>query len=192
MPNWCNNNLTVVDRLTKTFEKTFKDYLSKDEHGDFLLDFEKVIPYPKCIKESNQLWEFSKDDKMSADERGKLIEEAKKKNTKECGFESWYEWCVQKWGTKWNCCDPTLTEDGITFTTAWSPPIPVIVELAKLTKTNLRLTYIEEGCGFCGELLANADGTFTDNCYEIPKAPQDLLDELGYEEWVWQDDEDEE
>ena len=182
MPNWCSNTLEVTDS-NEPFNKLVAKYLSQ-ENGEDMLDFEKVIPYPKCLKESNSLWEFNKDEKTPWEERNKLIEEAKKNNIKECGFESWYEWCVENWGTKWNSCDGNVTEYGAFFMTAWSPPIPVIRELSTLIKHDLRLIYIEEGCGFCGEYIAKADGSVIDNYYEsVNDAPQDLLDELGYEPW---------
>lgn len=48
--------------------------------------------------------------------------------------QTWYEWSIQNWGTKWNSygysesCDNC--EDGIRFQTAWSAPHPVIEKLA--------------------------------------------------------------
>jgi hypothetical protein len=30
-------------------------------------------------------------------------------------------WCV--WGTKWNSYDGNVTDEGISFNTAWSPPV---------------------------------------------------------------------
>lgn len=95
----------------------------------------------------------------------------------------WYDWCVSNWGTKWNADTYNVSDEGISLGTAWSPPMPVIAELAKLVQKDLRLIYIEEGMGFCGEFLANSDGSTEDNCYDISDAPEDLLNELGYEEW---------
>lgn len=55
---------------------------------------------------------------------------------RETGHESWYEWCNEKWGTKWNAYSCTVVEhkegaSAFKFETAWSPPIPVFKELAK-------------------------------------------------------------
>jgi len=55
---------------------------------------------------------------------------------RETGHESWYEWCNEHWGTKWNAysCRAIEHKDGVsvvTFETAWSPPTPVLRELAK-------------------------------------------------------------
>jgi hypothetical protein len=102
---------------------------------------------------------------------------------KKYGADNWYDWSLQNWGTKWNCSDAFINESGMSFTTAWSPPLPVIAVLAKKLNKDLRMTYIEVGMAFCGEFIAYADGTSEDAEYDISNAPQELLDEVGYEEW---------
>ncbi len=92
-------------------------------------------------------------------------------------------WRNGNWGTKWNSYDGNVTEEGIGFNTAWSPPTLVIAELAKKIKKPLRLIYDEPNMDFCGEVLAQADGSYTDNCYS-PRtdAPDDLRDDLMIDE----------
>ena len=93
------------------------------------------------------------------------------------------EWANANWGTKWNSYEGNVTEDGISFNTAWSPPSPVIGALAKLIGKPLRLIYDESGMDFCGEILANPDGTYTDSCYSPRSdAPDDLRDDLMIDE----------
>ena len=49
------------------------------------------------------------------------------------GAPTWYRWCLDHWGTKWNAYE--LHEDGpdqIRFQTAWSSPAPIITKLAKM------------------------------------------------------------
>lgn len=53
-------------------------------------------------------------------------------NIVEHGSPTWYEWCAENWGTKWNAqtCGGYTQEDGhgvITFDTAWSG-VPKIIE----------------------------------------------------------------
>lgn len=48
-------------------------------------------------------------------------------NLEKYGFKTWYEWSVQKWGTKWNGCEYSFQngKDGETilkFQTAWCSP----------------------------------------------------------------------
>lgn len=46
---------------------------------------------------------------------------------------TWYEWCNENWGTKWNSCNNNsdLETRTIIFSTAWSCPIPIVIALAK-------------------------------------------------------------
>ena len=48
-------------------------------------------------------------------------------NIEKHGFQSWYEWSIANWGTKWNACAVVIhncDDDfvSIYFETAWSPP----------------------------------------------------------------------
>ena len=55
------------------------------------------------------------------------------------GHDSWYTWCIQHWGTKWNACrahiDSTGLEAGsieIAFETAWSAPLPIFYKMREM------------------------------------------------------------
>ena len=188
MPNHCTNLLSCTSG--KNIGEIIKPYLTDDGKN---IDFNKILPMPKGIlktlKEST-IEEITK--KRTPEE-----EEARKKNTealheqnmKDYGYGSWYDWCVANWDTKWNAYSCWTLEDDsfndiedlsdIGFQTAWSPPINVIRELAKLTGESLRMSYYDEGWMFGGEYLVNADGSETDNCYEdIDDCPEHLREEL--------------
>lgn len=104
-------------------------------------------------------------------------------NLKNHGFESWYDWSIANWGTKWNSYDARPLENGMSFDTAWSPPLPVIAALSKLTQKSFILEYLEEGAGFIGRFSASPQG-YADECYNLDKAPDELKDSLGYEEYI--------
>lgn len=92
-------------------------------------------------------------------------------------------WADQHWGTKWNSYDGNVQDEGMSFYTAWSPPAPVIGALAKLINKPLRLLYDEGGMDFCGEVLAQPDGTYTDTCYSPrSEAPEELKEDLMIDE----------
>ena len=66
-------------------------------------------------------------------------------------------------GTKWNACYCSKVEKSedsttISFSTAWSPPVPVVKELAE-QYPNLKetLRYWEGGEGFRGRLVAKGE-----------------------------------
>ena len=97
--------------------------------------------------------------------------------------DDWYGWRNENWGTRSNSYEGQVKDDGISFNTAWSPPTPVIVELAKQIGKPLRLMYDETGMDFCGEVLAQPDGTYVDNCYSPRSdAPAELKDDLMIDE----------
>lgn len=65
---------------------------------------------------------------------GKLADTGKRavNNLINYGATTWYDWCINNWGTKWNSYDAWKGEDkSLIFSTAWSAPHPVIEALAK-------------------------------------------------------------
>lgn len=118
MPNWCQNQLTVIDPSPE-----FKEFMVDG------LDFNKIVPCPHHDP-----------------------------------FED-LDWCVNNWGTKWNVDkDQDLNfdiEDTIVFSTAWSPPIPVIEALAaKFPDLKFTLRYFEGG-NFFGGIVEFSNGVIT-------------------------------
>jgi hypothetical protein len=97
--------------------------------------------------------------------------------------ENWYGWRNENWGTRSNSYEGNVTEEGIGFNTAWSPPSAAIAALANQINQPLRMIYDEPGMDFCGEVLAYPDGTYEDNCYS-PRgnAPDSLRDDLMIDE----------
>lgn len=92
----------------------------------------------------------------------------------------WYKQRIEKWGTKWEGYDLCISQTGIDFMTAWSPPIPIIKELAGLYKeVSFRLEYFEGGVGFRGEYTARWNGEEiieNDDCWEMTRED---FEELG-------------
>lgn len=192
MPNHCNNTLTITSS-SEAVDELLKEYITTNSKGEQFLDFEKIIPKPSSIQFSSELssHELVMATNNLPDELKQSFESLKEKvsqyNLKNHGVDGWYDWCVANWGTKWNSYDCIINEDGISFNTAWSPATPIVAELAKLIKQDLILTYIEEGCDFVGEFSAFANGEIEDDCYTIDTAPQELLDQVGYEKWEYEE-----
>lgn len=54
-------------------------------------------------------------------------------NYQQYGAATWYDWCNQFWGTKWNASDTEIIDnDTIRFDTAWSNPEPILLKLAEI------------------------------------------------------------
>lgn len=82
----------------------------------------------------------------------------------ETGAASWYDWALANWETKWDAYSQDLAyEEGsdtavYTFDTAWSCPLPVLLELAELfPELTISHSYFDEGHNFWGE-AEYADG----------------------------------
>jgi len=97
--------------------------------------------------------------------------------------KKYFDWTNEHWGCRGNSYDGYAQDEGISFNTPWSPPVGVIVELAKRIGKSLRLTYDEPGMDFCGELSVDATGKHCDKVYSPRSdAPKYLKDDLMIEE----------
>ena len=97
--------------------------------------------------------------------------------------KKYIDWTDEHWGCRGNSYDGHAQDEGISFNTPWSPPVGVIVALAKSIGKPLRLTYDEPGMDFCGELTVAADGKFKNKVYSPrKKAPKKLREDLAVDE----------
>lgn len=82
---------------------------------------------------------------------------------KETGFVSWYEWCCEHWGTKWNAYHTKrVNETTVRFQTAWATPLPVIEALScRFPTDTLCLAWADEDYGANAGLLRMHNGVVT-------------------------------
>lgn len=154
MPNWTSNRIEAPAEV-------LKKYIREDEYGKECFDFNLVIPIPEIYKDPELTegfdtewciyWYKSKkgtDDSVNpldyesnvakmlkyclerSDEyyrRGRKYAEAFEK----FGYRTWWGWCIDNWGTKWNASDSVinLDEGWVEFETAWCMPEPIIREI---------------------------------------------------------------
>lgn len=55
------------------------------------------------------------------------------------GYWSWYTWCIENWGTKWNASEVEISRESPTvlnvyFATAWSAPVQIIKKLSSICR----------------------------------------------------------
>lgn len=90
----------------------------------------------------------------------------KLKHNMDCyGHLTWYTWCIENWGTKWDVehmsqllCSKDITLRGkkiwslfYVFRSAWSPPKDAILHISKdFSKLEFTLSFWEGGSGFKG------------------------------------------
>lgn len=190
MPNWCENELTIVGPPTTLEEirqfmagpETYHDRFTNEDKTEVLpFNFNHLIQYPK-----EELDKEAAEARAALDALPDQSEEARRAwmtahppasagslfyGTPVDGF-NWggYEWCLKNWGTKWNAnCDdaqPVLERRTLFyhFDTAWAPPEPIIFTLAKRFPTvRVTLKYWEGGAGYSGRLVVQGEETLEDN-----------------------------
>ena len=199
MPNHTDNLLSIVGEnnikdilypyMTYTQPEQSRELgmmmMDTDEsEREYFLDFDKIVPMPKEIKEASELADFEL--LMRLDEKGRKEHEKKVKRlericVKKYGSKGWYDWSLKNWGTKWNSYSNHFSKKGdvLFFQTAWSPPAEVLMVLAQKLKKILRVTYKDEGYGFFGTFHFYPDGKVDDECYQEHKnVPEELCREL--------------
>ena len=118
MPNYCNNNIvitgpnSVIDKIEK---------IANGDKGDLLQYF---YPMPEALKDTTA--PLPKD--ATKEEKAKA-----KENLKKYGYDNWYDWRVENWGTKWDIMEfyninrKEIGEDeseiSLGFDTAWAPAL---------------------------------------------------------------------
>ena len=135
MPNWCENRLIVTGpkaellKMTREVETPTPPTTPPEEVMARILNKPEneysVLDFSRIIPSPNNEWD--------------------------------YDWCVANWGTKWDARSPVLSlrkgSVRYDFSTAWSPPEPIVKKLGEqyplLTFT---LSYWEGGAGYQGRL----------------------------------------
>lgn len=176
MPNHIQNKLQVIGN-TKAVKEVLTFIASKDKEGKKMqIDFNKIKPMPETLQlESGSLGEIAhsllfgtKKEKyfpLSIPEMQKRFKEMDiesqnksvklaiqyQQNLELYGATTWYDWCCENWGTKWNAYsqnDERNNANTIYFQTAWSSPIELIAELStKFPLVTFQLDYADEDSG---------------------------------------------
>lgn len=158
MPNWCDNHLTIHSKDPQLLANIAKA-AEKNELLAFLRpepDYE-TTPVAKTFhrKEGDEIPTIRPD--------------------------SWWDWRVQNWGTKWDIdTDPDNVfldlKEGVVsigFCTAWSPPCDALNYAAEEHGFDFELYYYEPGMCFCGYATP-----FQDDHYNIPEKSKDIEAEI--------------
>ena len=91
-------------------------------------------------------------------------------NYAECGYTHWYDWCVEKWGTKWNCYGQPesghpANATSFKFETAWSHPRDLIKKISeRLPGVVFHVEYADEDIGSnCGQYRIRSGESFDED-----------------------------
>ena len=171
MPNWCNNYIELAHEDPAMILRAC-DAMKRDE---FLNEF---IPVPEDLK--IVAGRVGADD----DENQKALVAQETANRERHGYATWYDYCVNEWGTKWDTgtqgYEVKPEADGrvcIGFDTAWGPPIAAMEKLCDLG-FSVRLMYYEPGMAFAGIWEDGSDDYYELGGMTSEQVKDDIPEEL--------------
>ena len=166
MPNWCNNTLRLTHEDPKMIARA-NDALAR---GEF---FNEFVPVPKELFETAA--SSATDEKLS------------NANIKKFGYASWYDFCINEWGTKWDtdCHSVDTYEEHpntleTVFDTAWAPPIQFYEKLERLG-FQVEAKYYESGMCFAGIYTEGLDDYYELSGMSAAEVEQKIPEELDAE-----------
>jgi len=158
MPNWCYNRVDIYIQDEKEKEK-FLDFIkgTLDNEGEVEIPFSFASIIPEPDYETTPVTRTFPGIKagMAETEEDK---EVALKNEPTIRENSWWDWRIQNWGTKWDLSEEIQFEvDGgdihMQFDTAWGPPAGIYEALVeKFPDIGITWFYDEPGMQFAGYL----------------------------------------
>jgi len=151
MPNWCSNFV----QITHTDPSKISALAAAVKEGKFC---DYVVPVPQELRDTVAGYPGADKEEEHNAQMARNIEKY--------GAKDWYDFCVNRWGTKWDVdlYSPVELENGLLafgFDSAWSPPEGIYRALHE-DGFSVDAMYYEPGMGFCGRWV-NGD----DNYYEL-------------------------
>jgi hypothetical protein len=167
MPNWCENSVTFTHADTAAIKRVADAFKT----GEFMSQF---FPCPRELTETTS-GSFGDPDEQKA----LLLKQAA--NELKYGVPTWYEWCINNWGTKWDVgsehFEPTYTEGDtsitVSFDSAWGPPLEFYSKMTDELGYSVKAYYYESGMAFCGIWNDGEDETF-----KIPATSDEVADKI--------------
>jgi len=173
MPNWCHSVLTVNGDAESI--SLFMQGLKKEDGKE---TYEILKSYYPCPED---LIDTMAGSMPESDERYQEWMEKKASNRERYGYEDWYEWCWDKWGTKWGDCNTYLlsqTQNQLVFQleSAWSPIEAGLAEVSRIFPTlTFELEMLEESGEYAGLHVMKEGNTIF---YE-EFAPGEMISEMS-------------
>jgi hypothetical protein len=161
MPNWTSNTIRIEGA-----EADLRAFLEAVKWQNEIFDFNRIIPMPELLKhtgsgnrtikgrEVHEWYVIGHESALLTDDKSvRLFTPEEEATLKQIGHRSWYTWCYENWGTKWNACRAELAEDcakeghvEIRFDTAWAAPMPVIEKIFEMfPKLSFLFSWENEG-----------------------------------------------
>jgi hypothetical protein len=169
MPNWCNNVVEISHEDPAMVERVRKAF----DAGSLLEEF---IPVPADLQIT-----------ASPGTTDEALREQYDANIAKHGYATWYEFCVNEWGTKWDIgsdgqpAQDLGTDFGkgliLNFDSAWSPPVGAFEKLSEMG-FSIRAYYYEPGMCYAGVWEDGNDDYYDLSGLDSNAAKEALPDEL--------------
>jgi len=159
MPNHTRNIVDISVNSGETKEIfALAELKAKLDIANGNFDFNSLIPMPKALTEAWGVENPFEDHPEFKLEYGHLVPKSKIKRQrwlKLYGADNSNDWSKDNWGTKWNAYSVWIEVDTkdtleVDFSTAWSAPVPVFLELQKYCQ--------EHGLGLSWNVSFEDDG----------------------------------
>ena len=158
MPNHVTNQVTFLGSTTR-----IKELREKCKGTDSPFSFQAFYPMPQELQGTSSPAKVVSDkelrewkDKLASGELKEWERDYRPITLKEqtyliskYGCDNWYDWHLEHWGTKWDCYSHVEDDEcNITFDTAWSTPIRVLLELSRMfDDITIEVKYADEDFG---------------------------------------------
>lgn len=128
----------IIELLSNTKDILEENYWSKIEKYISNGNFNNIEEYAKEYVPDNTAKNLNIN---SFEELGNMYIE----NIRQYGHTTWYNWCIENWGTKWNVSNFICNKTTMIFETAWSTPEPIFEKLSKeFPNDYIELKYADE------------------------------------------------
>jgi len=126
MPNWITNILTI-----NADEKMVQKILSEIKSTQSEFDFNLIVRQPDELEGTTAPARIVSDEEYAKDSSKGITQAMSDELISKYGFNNWYDWRYQHWGTKWNADEVYISDNEISFNTAWCNPQPLLVALSR-------------------------------------------------------------
>lgn len=151
MPNWCNNHIQIRGSDPAEIQR-LADAMREGKFCD------SIIPVPEDLQiVAGRVGDDTNPEQIE-------LERQTAENIRKYGVGNWYDFCVRRWGTKWDVgggdavvnCDPDGLGFSASFDSAWSPPMGIVEELTN-RGLSVTLYYNEPGMAYVGKYEDGVD-----------------------------------
>jgi hypothetical protein len=168
MPNHITNRLTIKAKNPARLQEVLDGIKGEPngENDEHLIDFNRIAPILEELKGTSSPTRIITQDEYDEQEKRiangdipeiqklygvsrSLTQALSNQYKKDFGYDNWYDWQINNWGTKWNAYSiRKISENIIEFDTAWSTPVDAMERLSeKFPDVEFQIEYADEDFG---------------------------------------------